>query len=314
MVRVVFFGSSDSVFSNRHFARLAECSCEIAAVVDVPPQKRVSTNASRPEGGSFVQTARSQGIPCFEPVHANDPQFMEEMKKLQPDLFVAVGYMLLLGPRLLSVPRVGAVNFHASLLPAYRGKHPVFWALRHGEPSCGLTVHEMSAGLDTGDIIFQVRVPVRPGDSVSAVYERIMAESVPLVSKLVDCAASGSLPRAPQAADGASYFGATTEADFLIDWSMEPVRIARWVNATPGQCFAMVRTQKLFLMDAAEASARPGAGPGVLQRLDHHACLVTALGGAVEIRKVRRADGPVQDARDVLVSLGCQEGAALGGA
>jgi len=314
MVRVVFFGSSDSVFSDRHFRQLAASGCAIAGVVDVPPERRVSTNASRPEGGTFVETARAAGVPCFEPARASDPRFIEEMKALQPDLFMAVGYMLQLGPKLLGVPRIVAANFHASLLPAYRGKHPVFWALRNGEPECGLTVHEMSAGLDTGAIIFQVRVPVRSGDSVSSVYERIMAVSVPLVSRLVGAAARGDVPRRPQPAEGASYFGATAEKDFRIDWSMEPARIVRWVTATPGQCFfAAAGEKKIFLLDAAASSGRPGARPGELLELGRASCLVAANGGAVEIRRVRVGGGPVTGAGDALAEMGLAEGGTLGG-
>jgi methionyl-tRNA formyltransferase len=314
-VRVVFFGSSDSVFSNRHFRQLAATGCAIAGVVDVPPERRASTNASRPEGGTFVETAGSAGIPCYEPARTNDPRFLEELKALHPDLFIAVGYMLVLGPRLLAVPRIVAVNFHASLLPAYRGKHPVFWALRNGEPECGLTVHEMSAGLDTGAIIFQVRVPALPSDSVSSLYERIMAESVPLVSKLVDAAASGDVPRRPQPAEGASYFGATSEKDFRIDWSMEPARIVRWVTATPGQCFfAAAGEKRTFLLDAAVSAGRPGARPGELLRLDGASCVVAANGGAVEIRGVRVGGGPVTRACDALREVGLAEGGTLGGA
>jgi len=314
MIRAVFFGSSDSVFSNRHFRRLAACGCAIAGVVDVPPDRRVSTNASRPEGGTFVETARAAGIPCFEPARAGDPRFMEEMEALRPDLFVAVGYMLKLGPKLLAVPRIVAANFHASLLPAYRGKHPVFWALRNGEPECGLTVHEMSAGLDTGAIIFQVRVPVLPSDSVSTLYERIMGESVPLVSRLVDAAARANVPRRPQPAEGASYFGATAEKDFRIDWSMEPARIVRWVTATPGQCFFAAAGQKVFLTDAAVANGRPGVRPGELLRLGGASCLVAAAGGAVEIHRVKVGGGPVTAARDALRDMGLAEGETLGGA
>jgi methionyl-tRNA formyltransferase len=315
MIRVVFFGSSDSVFSNRHFLQLAASGCAIAGVVDVPPERRATTNASRPEGGTFVESARAAGIPCFEPARAGDPRFLEEMKALHPDLFMAAGYMLLLGPKLLAVPRIAAANFHASLLPAYRGKHPVFWALRNGEPECGLTVHEMSAGLDTGAIIFQVRVPVRAGDSVSSLYERIMAESLPLVSRLVDAAARGEVPRKPQPAQGASYFGATAEKDFRIDWSMEPARIARWVAATPGQCFfAAAGDRKLFLLDAASSDGGRKARPGELMRLGRASCLVAASGGAIEIRSVRVGAGPVTSAFDALKELDIAEGDILGGA
>jgi len=313
MVRVVFFGSSDSVFSNRHFERLLESRCELAAVVDVPPARRASTNASRPRGGSFVDAARARGVPCLEPSRSSDPGFIAEIQRLQPDLFIAVGYMLLLGSTLLAVPRLCAANFHASLLPAYRGKHPVFWALRNGEPWCGLTVHEMSAGLDTGDIIFQVRVPVQPGDSVSALYDRIMAESEPLVSRLVGAAAAGSLPRRAQPAEGASYFGATTEADFHILTSFEPPVIARWVAATPGQCFIVAAGRKFFLLDAAPASPRPGSNPGTVLELGGGGCVIAAGGGAVRLCRVRGGDGMVVGAEDALRGLGLVEGASLGG-
>jgi methionyl-tRNA formyltransferase len=135
--------------------------CEVVGVVDVPPARRASTNSARQEGGDFVTVAREKGIPCFEPASPNAAPFVGEMQALVPDLFMAVGYVLLLKSPVLAVPRVLAANFHASLLPAYRGKHPVFWALRNAEPWCGLTIHEMSPGLDMGDILFQIRVPTK---------------------------------------------------------------------------------------------------------------------------------------------------------
>jgi methionyl-tRNA formyltransferase len=108
---------------------------------------------------------------------------------------------------LLEVPRLLAANFHASLLPAYRGLHPLYWALQIGERWVGLTVHVIDSGIDTGDILYQVRVPVEPGDSVSRLYDRVMAESVPLVPRLITDAVAGTLVRRPQGAEGASYYG-----------------------------------------------------------------------------------------------------------
>jgi methionyl-tRNA formyltransferase len=321
-VRAVFFGSSDSVFSNRHFRALQGSDCEIAAVVDVPPERRASTNPSKQRADTFVQAAGRGGIPSFEPGKPNSSPFIAQMLGLEPDLFVAVGYMLLLGPRLLSVPRVAAANFHASLLPAYRGKHPVFWALRNGEQWCGLTVHEMSKGLDTGAIIYQVRVPVNPSDSVSSLYERIMDQSVLLVPRLVAAARQGTLPRTPQPEEGASCFGATTDEDFRITWSMEAAQIARWVRATPGQCYVEIRGTRLFLLDAAVTEAAPGACPGTVLELAAGRCRISAghcaesagYRGAVEICRVRTADGRETSAAEALAELGAADGSALGAA
>jgi methionyl-tRNA formyltransferase len=299
----VFFGSSDSVFSNRHFAALAEAECAVAAVVDVPPGRRVSTNVSRPAGGSFVEIARQKGIPFFEPASPNDPGFIRDMGAFHPDLFMAVGYMLLLKPAVLAVPRVVAANFHASLLPAYRGKHPVFWALRNGEPWSGLTVHEMSAGLDTGDIMFQVRVPTEETDSVSSLYERIMTASVPLVAELVGAVQRGAVPRSPQPSEGTSYFGATRPADFHIAWSMDAARIVRWVTTSPGQCFADIEGRRFFLLDAEICTGANGAPAGTILALDRGQCRIAAADGAVGIRGVRSADAKEMSALEAFGGL-----------
>jgi methionyl-tRNA formyltransferase len=276
-----------------------KADCEVVGVVDVPPARRASTNPARQEGGSFVHVAREKGIPSFEPESPNAGPFIEEMRALAPDLFMAVGYMLLLRTAVLGVPRVIAANFHASLLPAYRGKHPVFWALRNAEPWCGLSIHEMSPGLDTGDILFQVRVPTRDDDTVSTLYDRIMDASVPLVPLLVHAVGRGRVPGTPQAKTGATYFGGTTEGDFRISWSMDAARIARWVAATPGQCFVELDGKRFFLLDALPLAGAPGAEPGSLLDLQPESCRIAAARGSVELRRVRRADGAVIPARDI---------------
>jgi methionyl-tRNA formyltransferase len=207
-----------------------------------------------------------------------------------------------------------AANFHASLLPAYRGKHPVFWALRHGEPWCGLTVHEMGPGLDTGDIIFQVRVPTRETDSVSALYDRIMAESIPLVPRLAACVEAGSVPRTPQPSEGASYFGATVEDDFRLDWVMDAAVLARWIAATPGQCFADSGIDRLFFLDARVTEAMGGVEPGTIARMTPDCCEIAAAGGNLRVCRVRTADGHEMSAREAFLNQGLREGSPWGGA
>lgn len=314
MARAVFFGSSDSVFSHRHFQALLQADCRIAGVVDVPPARRGSTNTARPESESFPAAAARMGIPVFEPENPNAPSFVEEIRLLAPDFFMAVGYMLFLKAALLSLPRVIAANFHASLLPAYRGKHPVFWALRHGEPWCGLTVHEMGPGLDTGDIIFQVRVPTRETDSVSALYDRIMTESIPLVPRLAACVEAGSVPRAPQPSEGASYFGATVEDDFRLDWFMDAAVLARWIAATPGQCFADSGQDRLFFLDARVTKTTVGVERGTIVRMKPESCEIAAAGGNLLVCRVRTADGHEASAHEAFLKVGLGEGLLWGGA
>jgi len=273
-MRVVFFGNSQSVFSNRHFHTLVETPCELIGVVDVPPSKRTSTNPATSDFPGFVEVARRQGTPFFEPADPNLPEFVTAMSYLSPALFIAVGYTNLFRKQLLSVPQILAVNFHASLLPAYRGKHPVFWALRNSERWSGLTVHVMDTGLDTGDILYQVRVRTRKHDSVATLYERITAQSVQLVGQLIEDAEKGTLRRTPQLESEASYYSSVHEDDFRLDWSREAEQLRRWIQTSPGQCFCDIAGRRLFFMDAEVVTSMSDVTPGTLIRISRTTCIV----------------------------------------
>jgi len=199
-LRVVYFGSSQNVFSRRFYEALSHTSCNIVAIIDVPPAKRSSTNVAKDDGGSdYPQEAAQHGIPVHEPDNPNLPEFVEAMRSLKPDLFLAAGYIFRLKAEILAIPRIVSANVHASLLPAYRGRSPVFWALRHGEPYSGLTIHSMDDRLDAGDLLYQVRVRTRKNDTVSSLYARIIDRSVELVPRLIAAAERGRLPRQSQA-------------------------------------------------------------------------------------------------------------------
>jgi methionyl-tRNA formyltransferase len=263
-----------------------------------------------------VSTARRRGIPCFEPARPNGEEFLACASALAPDLILAVGYLNRLGGALLALPRVIAANFHASLLPAYRGKHPVFWALRNGEPWCGMTVHAMDPGLDTGDIIFQVRVRTRRTDSVSTLYDRIMDRSVALVGRLVECVALGRVPRRPQPAEGASYFSSVSDADFRLSAAAPAEKLRRWIAASPGQCWMEIGGKRLFITRAALAPRRAAAGgspaPGTILSLARGGGVLVTAEGSLRLLGVRGADGRERPAAAALRELGLEAGSVIG--
>ncbi|MBI2939047.1 MAG: methionyl-tRNA formyltransferase, partial [Chloroflexi bacterium] len=288
MLRVVFFGNSESVFSNRHFQALRETPCQLVGVVDAPPGQRSSTNTrTLVDAPSFVGIARQEGLAAFEPASPNAPEFVRAVSDLKPDLFVAVGYTSLLKAAILSAPRILAANFHASLLPAYRGKSPVFWALRNGERWAGLTVHVMDAGLDTGDILYQVRVRTRRDDSVATLYDRVIGRSVPVVGRLIGDAERRRLRRTAQPPVGASYYSSVQPGDFRLDWSREAEQLRRWIRTSPGRCHFVADGRRVFVLDA-EAVAEPSqAAPGVLVRIGRTSCTVATGKGLLRVRRAR---------------------------
>jgi methionyl-tRNA formyltransferase len=308
---VVFFGNSQSVFSSRHFQALLNTACELVGVIDVPPSKRTSTNPSRTDLASFVAVARQRQVPVFEPASPNLPEFVKAISGLCPDLFLAVGYTNLLKEQVLLVPRLLAANFHASLLPAYRGKHPVFWALRHGERWAGLTVHMMDLGLDTGDILYQVRVRTRQRDSVATLYERIIERSVKLVGRLIEDAEAGKLQPRPQLERGASYYSSVSEDDFRLDWSQDAEQLRRWIQISPGQCFADVGGHRLFFLDAAVLKGAGDVPPGVLVQIGRSSCTIAAGAAALRLCRVRLSQREEESLPRLCRKLSLEPGTSL---
>jgi methionyl-tRNA formyltransferase len=293
-IRVVFWGSAQSVFSNRHYAVLAKVPCQLVAVIDTPASRGGSTNPLVNGFSNFVDQARAKDIPLLSPNNPNDPDFIEVIRDYSPDVFIAVGYDRILKPTILAVPRLLAANFHASLLPHYRGKHPVFWALRDSKRWAGLTVHIMDPGIDTGDIIYQVKVRTRKADTVSSLYERIMAKSVPLIGRLVDDVEKGTIPRRTQELDEGSYFSSIKDEDYAIDWSWDAEKIRRTIVMTPGKCYSQLAGQRLYFSQAEKVRSPSEGPPGTVLGLGRTRCLVASGDGAVWLGRASIGDGEEQ--------------------
>lgn len=313
MLKVVYFGNSGSIFSNSCFQDLGKTPATVVAVVDTPPAKQVSTNARASDVfPSFCAVAKTNGIQVLEPENPNTSYFVQALRILSPDLFVAAGYMSLLKEQILTVPKIASVNFHASLLPAYRGKHPVFWALRHGERWSGMTVHAMDRGLDTGGILYQVRVRTRKDDTVESLYDRILKRSSDLMRRLVEDASRGRLHSRPQKEAGASYYSAVHEDDFRLDWSQSAEVLRRWIHISPGCCFCETRYGRIYVADAVAVRCRSEATAGTLLLTNRFGCTVRAGNGAVRVRSMHLDPQRVMPAAQLCLELGLRVGDTLG--
>jgi methionyl-tRNA formyltransferase len=227
----------------------------------------------------------------YEPNNPNLPEFVAAIAALKPDLFLAVGYIFRLKTEILALPRIVSANVHASLLPAYRGRSPVFWALRHGEPYSGLSIHAMDQELDQGSLLYQVRVRTRKSDTVASLYDRIIARSLKLVPKLITDAERGQLPRISTSETAGSYFSAAKDADFYLDWSRSAEELRRWIAITPGQCFSNVRGQRVFFLDARTVATSRTTAPGTLLTIAATSCTVATADGALRIGMIRLQSG-----------------------
>jgi methionyl-tRNA formyltransferase len=309
-VRVVFFGNSRSTFSARHFAALLDQSCKLVGVVDVPAAKRNTTNPLAAGLLNFTEEARKRRLATFQPSDPNNPAFVTELADLKPDLFLAAGYPIILKKEILALPELVPVNFHASLLPDYRGKHPVFWALRNGEKWSGLTVHVMDPGIDTGDIIYQLKIRTRQDDTVASLYGRIMDQNNDLVRRLITDAEHNSIPRQPQPKAG-SYFSSTTEDDFRIDWTWPVEKIKRFITVTPGKCFAEIAGNKVYFFDAQKEAGTTTAPPGTITNIRYKLAAVATGSGILSSSIVKIESEETQSFADFCLREGFHPGDSL---
>jgi len=181
--------------------------------------------------GSVADTAREYGLPVVMPDDANSGELAERVAQLQPDFIFSFYYRSMLGAPLLRSARLGALNMHGSLLPKYRGRAPVNWAILNGERETGATLHYMVERADAGDIVDQLAVPILADDDALTVFGKVTAAAEIVLARSLPGLIAGDAPRRPQPIEPGQYFGRRTPADGRIDWSQPAVRIHDLVRA-----------------------------------------------------------------------------------
>jgi methionyl-tRNA formyltransferase len=180
---------------------------------------------------SVAELAALHGIPVITPENPNTPEVVKQIGELQPDYLFSFYYREMLKRELLQIPKRGALNMHGSLLPKYRGRVPVNWAIINGETETGSTLHYMTEKPDNGDIVAQQAVPILPNDSALEVFQKVtMAAEMALNSVLPDLLA-GKAQSVKQDLSLGAYFGGRKAEDGIIDWSLDAQSIHNLVRA-----------------------------------------------------------------------------------
>jgi len=233
--------------------------------------------------------ARAKGIPIFAPGNANTPEWIDRIAALQPELILSVYYRNMISSKILALPRLGAFNLHGSLLPKYRGRAPINWAVLHGEPRIGMTLHRMINAPDAGAIVDQEGVDLGPRDSAEVAFRKVLPCGRRVLERQIDALLAGTARETPQDESQATYFGGRKPEDGRIDWTQTSRQIFNLIRAVtdpyPG-AFADVGSARLMVWWAEPKSVatqgRRGR-PGELLSLDP---LVVATGdGAMELTR-----------------------------
>ncbi len=180
---------------------------------------------------SVVEWANKNHIEVFCPPDVNTPQWTEKVSRLAPDVIFSFYYRHMLSPDILNMPASGAYNLHGSLLPAYRGRTPVNWAIVNGEKQTGVTLHYMTVKPDAGDIVGQKTVEIVFQDTARTLYDKLCGAAGALLEEVLPLIREGRAPRIPQELTKGSYYSGRRPEDGRIDWSWPAMRIYNLIRA-----------------------------------------------------------------------------------
>jgi methionyl-tRNA formyltransferase len=266
--------------------------------VDVP---LVITHAPDPSEtqwfASVERTARDYDIPVLTPANPEHAGLERILSDMQPDFLFSFYYRFMLSPALLQQAQRGALNVHGSLLPKYRGRAPINWAILRGERETGATLPYMEDRADAGDIVDQLAVPILPDDDALAVTRKVTAAAEIVLARSLPALIDGTAPRRPQLLEEGQYFGRRTPEDGRIDWSRSALDIHNLVRAVappfPG-AFSDVQGQRWWFHKTRLARHRVLA-PGAPRLFGEGGrCFIACGDGSMlELLAGRRNDAPL---------------------
>ncbi len=258
---------------------------------------------------SVAKLAKENDIPVYTPESVNTPEWTERIRSWEPDLIFSFYYRNMIKEGILQIPSLGAFNMHGSLLPKYRGRVPINWAVLHGEKETGVTLHHMVKRADAGDIVDQEAVTIGSDDTAQDVFRKCVAAARVVLERQIGALKDGVAPRRKQDESKATYFGGRTPEDGRIDWTAGAERIYDLIRAVtqpyPG-AFTEVNGRRLFIW---WAKPIPDAGgtPGRILSLDP--LRVATASGSLEIINWEWAEANEDDS---LETQGLHIGQVLG--
>ena len=293
----------------------AELACaSLAALVRQPEFTvlAVVTQPDRPKGRDLKLTpspakvlALHHGLPVLQPERARNPEFIESLRRLAPDLMVVAAYGQILPQAILDAPRYGCLNVHTSLLPKYRGAAPIQYAILNDDAETGVTIMKLDAGMDTGDILTQAATPIAPEDNAQTLHDRLASMGAELLIKTIPKYVAGGITPRRQPAEGASHARKISKEDGHLDWS-QPARTLwnriRAFTPWPGAFTFQTKEDKKVLIKvwrAEVAGGKPGQAGEIVQA-DRDGVVVGCGTGALKILNLQREGGKRLPVRDFL--------------
>lgn len=311
-MKLVFMGTP--AFAVGTLKALAESGqYEIVGVITQPdrPQGRGNRVVMTP----VKEYALSQGLTVYQPQKVKTPEFVAKLRELAPDMIVVAAFGQLLSQEILSLPRYGCINVHASLLPKYRGAAPIQYAIIKGEKESGVTIMQMDIGMDTGAMLKQAVVPIGPDMTMGELHDALCSTGAELLLETLPEIFAGTVQVTQQDDALATYATLLDRSMECIDWSkpaQEIHNLIRGFNPAPSTFTRLPNGKSLKLWASHMTGKSSDAAPGTVVELTKKAFYVACGKGVLEITEVQPESKKRMPAQVFLNGRGVNVGDKLG--
>lgn len=317
-MKIVYMGTPD--FAVAPLEAIIQAGHQVTAVVTQPDKQK--GRGKEVQMTPVKECALRHGIPVLQPVKIKEAEAVAQLKKYPADIFVIAAFGQLLSEEILNMPEYGCINIHASLLPAYRGAAPIQWVILNGEAKTGVTIMQMEKGLDTGDMLCKITVPIEDKETGESLHDKLMEAGAKLIVEALPKIEKGEL--VPEKQDDAlsSYAPRLTKSMGLIDWNRSAAsleRLVRGLNSWPSAyTFYHGKTLKIWEADVLEAENSPQnnenfqAVPGCVLKTDRDYFDVMCGQGILRVRSLQLEGKKRMDVKDFLLGYEVKPGLRLG--
>ena len=309
-MKVVFMGTPD--FAVPTLEKIIEAGHEVIGVVTQPDKAK--GRGKKVLFPPVKEKAVEHNLTVYQPRRAREPEFIEQMRALNPDVMVVVAFGQILPKDILDIPKYGCINVHASLLPKYRGAAPIQWAVINGDAVSGVTTMQMDVGLDTGDMLLKTEVPLAEDETGGSLFDKLSTLGGELLIETLDKIQTGDIhPEKQDDSQAGEYARTLDKALGNVDFSMSAAaieRLIRGLNPWPSAyTFYNGKTMKLW-----KAEVVPGtdAAPGQIVSVDKQSFTVQTGEGGLRILELQMEGKKRMDAGAFLRGCALSVGEMLG--
>lgn len=309
-MKIVFMGTPD--FAVEALENLVKSDYEVVCVVTQPDKPKGRGN--QVQISAVKECAQKYNLPVFQPKKIKEAEAVEYLRTLEADLFVVAAFGQILSKEILEMPKFGCINIHGSLLPKYRGAAPIQWAILNGEKETGITIMQMNEGLDTGDMLTKVVVPIDSKDTGESLFHKMASAGADLLVKTIPQLIEGTITAIPQNEEESSYAPMIKKEMGKILWKKEAEeleRMVRGMNSWPS-AYTTYGKKTLKIWEAYVEEGNSGMAPGSVVQVTKEVIKIQTGKNLLVLKNLQLEGKKRMDVSAFLLGNKVEEGEILG--